>query len=177
MLFAIALLHCSSPFLLHLLLHCPSAVSFYSSLCHCPSAVPVLFCRILILAVLVWQSLKTTWTSSGRLIQPSERKYNDYFEKCNTLIKNFIKSCSLFFIYCSSDGNTSTTHWPYYPRLTSKRCAISRKEIRPLRANLTVDTLPQILVGMVPRAGPLISAAPDSRGIATDICSGILTVR
>ncbi len=104
LLFAIALLHCSSPFLLHLLLHCPSAV-------------PVLFCRILILAVLVWQSLKTTWTSSGRLIQPSERKYNDYFEKCNTLIKNFIKSCSLFFIYCSSDGNTSTTHGPYYPRI------------------------------------------------------------
>ena len=178
MLFAIALLHCSSPFLLPLLLHCPSAVSFYSSLLHCPSAVPVLFCRILILAVLVWQSLKTTWTSSGRLIQPSERKYNDYFEKCNTLIKNFIKSCSLFFIYCSSDGNTSTTHGPNYPRLTSKRCAISRKEIRPLCANhLTVDTLPQILVGMVPRAGPLISAAPDSRGTATHICSGILTVR
>ena len=117
MLFAIALLHCSSPFLLHLLLHCPSTVSFYSALCHCPSAVPVLFCRILILAVLVWQSLKTTWTSSGRLIQPAERKYNDYFEKCNTLIKNFIKSCSLFFIYCSSDGNTSTTHGPYYPRI------------------------------------------------------------
>ena len=43
--------------------------------------------------------------------------------------------------------------------------------------HLTVETLPQILVGMVPRAGPLISAAPDSRGIAKDICSGILTVR
>ena len=42
---------------------------------------------------------------------------------------------------------------------------------------LTVETLLQILVGMVPRAGPLISAAPDSQGIATDICSGILTVR
>ena len=40
--------------------------------------------------------------------------------------------------------------------------------------HLTVETLLQILVGMVPRAGPLISAAPDSRGIATDICSGIL---
>mgnify|MGYP006366454325 CR=1 FL=1 len=47
-----------------------------------------------------------------------------------------------------------------------------------VRANhLTVDTLPQILVGMVPRAGPLISAAPDSQGIATHICIGILTVR
>ena len=43
--------------------------------------------------------------------------------------------------------------------------------------HLTVETLLQILVGMVPRAGPLISAAPDSQGIATDICSGILTVR
>ena len=43
--------------------------------------------------------------------------------------------------------------------------------------HLTVETLPQILVVMVPRAGPLISAAPDSQGIATDICSGILTVR
>ena len=47
-----------------------------------------------------------------------------------------------------------------------------------VRANhLTVETLLQILVGMVPRAGPLISAASDSRGIAKDICSGILTVR
>ena len=46
-----------------------------------------------------------------------------------------------------------------------------------VHANLTVETLLQILVGMVPRAGPLISAAPDSQGIATDICSGILTVR
>ena len=47
-----------------------------------------------------------------------------------------------------------------------------------VRANhLTVETLLQILVGMVPHAGPLISAAPDSQGIATDICSGILTVR
>ena len=43
--------------------------------------------------------------------------------------------------------------------------------------HLTVETLPQILVVMVPHAGPLISAAPDSQGIATDICSGILTVR
>ena len=43
--------------------------------------------------------------------------------------------------------------------------------------HLTVETLLQILVGMVPHAGPLISAAPDSQGIATDICSGILTVR
>ena len=43
--------------------------------------------------------------------------------------------------------------------------------------HLTVETLLQILVGMVPHAGPLISAAPDSRGTATDICSGILTVR
>ena len=43
--------------------------------------------------------------------------------------------------------------------------------------HLTVETLLQILVGMVLRAGPLISAAPDSQGIATDICSGILTVR
>ena len=43
--------------------------------------------------------------------------------------------------------------------------------------HLTVETLLQILVGMVPRAGPLISAAPDSQGIATDICGGILTVR
>ena len=46
-----------------------------------------------------------------------------------------------------------------------------------VHANLTVETPLQILVGMVPRAGPLISAAPDSQGIATDICSGILTVR
>ena len=43
--------------------------------------------------------------------------------------------------------------------------------------HLTVDTLPQILVGMVPRAGTLILAAPGSRGIATHICIGILTVR
>ena len=145
MLFAIALLHCSSPFLLHLLLHCPSAVSFYSSLLHCPSAVPVLFCRILILAVLVWQSLKTTWTSSGRLIQPSERKYNDYFEKCNTLIKNFIKSCSLFFIYCSNDGNTSTTHGPYYPRILLALCH-------------------------QPEGDTAASCKPDSGYTATDIC-------
>ena len=34
--------------------------------------------------------------------------------------------------------------------------------------HLTVETLLQILVGMVLRAGPLISAAPDSQGIATD---------
>ena len=43
--------------------------------------------------------------------------------------------------------------------------------------HLAVDTLPQILVGMVPRAGTLILAAPGSRGIATHICIGILTVR
>ena len=43
--------------------------------------------------------------------------------------------------------------------------------------HLTVETLPQILVGIGLRAGPLISAAPDSRGTVTDICSGILTVR
>ena len=43
--------------------------------------------------------------------------------------------------------------------------------------HLTVDTLPQILVGMVPRAGTLILASPDSLGIATHICSGILPVR
>ena len=48
---------------------------------------------------------------------------------------------------------------------------------RSCKYHLTVETLLQILVGMVPRAGPLISAAPDSQGIATDICSGILTVR
>ena len=43
--------------------------------------------------------------------------------------------------------------------------------------HLAVDTLPQILVGMVPRAGTLILAAPDSRGTAMHACSGILTVR
>ena len=43
--------------------------------------------------------------------------------------------------------------------------------------HLTVDTLSQILVGMVPRAGTLILAAPDSRGTAMYACSGILTVR
>ena len=43
--------------------------------------------------------------------------------------------------------------------------------------HLTVDTLPQILVGMVPRAGTLILAAPGSRGTAMHACSGILTVR
>ena len=63
-------------------------------------------------------------------------------------------------------------------RYTIMQTNIRQTEIRPLRANhLTVETLPQILVGMVPRAGPRISAAPDSQGIATDICSGILTVR
>ena len=43
--------------------------------------------------------------------------------------------------------------------------------------HLAVDTLPQILVGMVPRAGTLILAAPGSRGTAMHACSGILTVR
>ena len=43
--------------------------------------------------------------------------------------------------------------------------------------HLAVDTLPQILVGIGPRAGTLILAAPGSRGIATHICIGILTVR
>ena len=62
-------------------------------------------------------------------------------------------------------------------RYTIMQTNIRQTEIRPLRANLTVETLPQILVGIGPRAGPLISAAPDSRGTATDICSGILTVR
>ena len=63
-------------------------------------------------------------------------------------------------------------------RLAAKRLTIIQTVIRPLRANhLTVETLPQILVGIGLRAGPLISAAPDSRGTATHICSGILTVR
>ena len=62
-------------------------------------------------------------------------------------------------------------------RMAAKRCTIMQMEIRPLRANLTVETRLQILVGMVPRAGPLISAAPDSRGTATHICSGISPVR
>ena len=43
--------------------------------------------------------------------------------------------------------------------------------------HLTADTLPQILVGRVTRAGPLVLTSPDSRGTPTHICSGILTVR
>ena len=62
-------------------------------------------------------------------------------------------------------------------RYTIMQTNIRQTEIRPLRANPTVETLPQILVGRVRRAGPLVLASPDSRGITTDICSGILTVR
>ena len=43
--------------------------------------------------------------------------------------------------------------------------------------HLTVETLLQMLVVMVPHAGPLISAAPDSRSTATHTCHGMLTVR
>ena len=41
----------------------------------------------------------------------------------------------------------------------------------------TAVTLPQIHVGLVWRAGPLVLASPGNRGTATRICSGILTVR
>ena len=62
-------------------------------------------------------------------------------------------------------------------RYTIMQTNIRQTEIRPLRANLTVETLPQILVGIVSLSGHLVLASPDSRGTATDICSGILTVR
>ena len=62
-------------------------------------------------------------------------------------------------------------------RYTIMQTNIRQTEIRPLRANLTVETLPQILVGIVSLSGHLVLASPDSRGTPTRIRSGILTVR
>ena len=63
-------------------------------------------------------------------------------------------------------------------RYTIMQTNIRQTEIRPLRANhLTVETLPQILVGIVSLSGHLVLASPDSRGTPTRIRSGILTVK
>ena len=62
-------------------------------------------------------------------------------------------------------------------RYTIMQTNIRQTEIRPLRANLIVETLPQILVGIVSLSGHLVLASPDSRGTPTRIRSGILTVR
>ena len=77
-----------------------------------------------------------------------------------------LRSCiarSLFFIRCRS---LQTGH-----RIVTRHSMASRA------IHLTAVALPQIHVGLVWRAGPLVLASPVKRGTATRICSGILSVR